>query len=243
MEQPNSFTRALMWLLHPRFDVGLSRPRTPDPVILLKTRVVFTQEQRAKPLRGAEQLFAENFFAVRPQSFSFHSQQQPHASHLTLRGWCPQDFHEGISWLGLDQIHQHLLGARGHREMSGIHSRSSLSTQYSVASQMFLAYLEYPSPQYPSNTSRVHPHLSSRLLVSLSSLLATGTSLLVRVREISVLLSCSAPLSPRLATFSPARAQGAVLGFRGLGSHSQSNPAQAECKERSVPMSTLLPSG
>lgn len=104
--------------------------------------------------------------------------------------------------------------------------------------------------QYPPDAHGVHTHLSSRLLVSLSSLLATGTSLLVRVREISVLLSwestCSAPLSPRLATPSPARAERALLavwGFRGLASHAQSNPAQAWCKERSVPTSALLPSG
>lgn len=85
--------------------------------------------------------------------------------------------------------------------------------------------------------------------MSLSSLLATGTSLLVRVREISVLLSweitCSALLSPRLATLSPARAQRAllaVLASRGLASRAQSNPAQTSCKE-SVPTSTLLPPG
>lgn len=79
----------------------------------------------------------------------------------------------------------------------------------------FLPTLSISAPfqhlQYPPDAHEVHPHLSSRLLVSLSSLLATGTSLLVRVKEISVLLSwestCSAPLFLRLATLSPARAE------------------------------------
>lgn len=29
-----------------------------------------------------------------------------------FRGHCPQDLREGISWLGLDHVHQHLLGAQ-----------------------------------------------------------------------------------------------------------------------------------
>lgn len=85
--------------------------------------------------------------------------------------------------------------------------------------------------------------------MSLSSLLATGISLLVRVREISVLLNwestCSVLLSPRLATLSPGRVERAllaVLGSRRLASHAQSKPAQALCKE-SFPTSTPIPSG
>lgn len=116
----------------------------------------------------------------------------------------------------------------------------------------FLPTLSIPAPSTiptPPGCFRACPHLSSRLLMSLSSLLATGISLLVRVREISVLLNwestCSALLSPRLATLSPARAERAllaVLGSRRLASHAQSKPAQDLCKE-SVPTSTLLPSG
>lgn len=171
------------------------------------------------------------FFSSSPAAAS-------HVPHLVLRGRCPQDFREGISWLGLDQIHQHLLGARDQREVSGTCSRPSLAPPHNIQllPKGFLPTLSIPAPQYPPDACRSHPHLSSRLRVSLSSLLATGTSLLVRVREISVLLSwestCSALLSPRLPTLSPARAERAllaVLGSREPPSRAPSNPARKMC--------------
>lgn len=173
----------------------------------------------AKPSRGAGQLFAEGLFAVSPRSFLAHPQQQPHSSHLVLRGRCPQDLREGISWLGLDHVHQHLLGARDQRDTSGVCSKTITLLLHQSSMPFSCLPTGIPTPASSPEACRAHPHLSNKLLVSFSSLLATGTSLPVRVREISILLSwesiCSALPSAGLATFSPVRAERARVATRG----------------------------
>lgn len=248
MEQPNSFTHTLMWVSPGPRTLDFSENQSPVTAGAQEQWPNLREEQGSFLLRTFLP-FAHKVLQFIPSSSFTHPTSCSEAGVHKISG----RESPGCDWIKSTSI-CFVLETRGRCQASAPDHHPPHNIQ--LPPKGFLSTLSIPTPstlptppQDPPDACRAHPHLSSRLLMSLSSLLAAGTSLLVRVREISVLLSWestrSTPLSPRLATLSPVRAERAllaVLGSRGLTSHAQSNPAQASCKE-SVPMSTLLPSG